>query len=341
MSYKGILRIQGTLDLKQFWPSGESDADTTKVLINVAPGAFTFQASKAAPAQPTSAFDDARLKGMGKKTIITKGRVTVRLQGIDAPELHYAPSPLGRSASITDAMRAAFHEVNRKYRQNWGQSAAKALHDALAKAGAGPLDCEFFTYVDAPNDVCDRYGRMVGDVAVKMPGGKTLNINTWVLANGWALPSFYDSMSKAEIKRLMNVANKAEAAGKGLWSGFSQKLGAFNFKLLYAKGKDVPGFAIGDDSGMFLMPKIFRRQCTWACYRKAGITSDTFLAYMKKKAEKFHHTPDFLANGDGAAWVSLGDYVKKGEFTLHGDEIVNKESPSTLLDDAGAEITAW
>ncbi|MBI5083543.1 MAG: thermonuclease family protein [Acidobacteria bacterium] len=165
------------------------------------PGAITFRASRTALAQPTHGFASARLKGMRKKSIVTKGRITVRLQGVDDPELHHAPSPPGRSAGITQAMRAAFHDVNHKYRQNWGQSAAKALHDAVAKAGAGPLDCDFFTYVDAPSDVCDRYGCMVGEVAVRMPGGKTLNTNTWVLTNGWALPSFYDSMSRRRNQR--------------------------------------------------------------------------------------------------------------------------------------------
>jgi hypothetical protein len=27
----GMLRIRGTIDLSQFWPSGQSDADTTKI----------------------------------------------------------------------------------------------------------------------------------------------------------------------------------------------------------------------------------------------------------------------------------------------------------------------
>ncbi len=34
----GRLTIDGTLNLAQFWPDGESDADTAKVVIDVGPG---------------------------------------------------------------------------------------------------------------------------------------------------------------------------------------------------------------------------------------------------------------------------------------------------------------
>jgi hypothetical protein len=39
----GKLTIDGTLDLAQFWPEGESDADTAKVVINVEPGAIRYR----------------------------------------------------------------------------------------------------------------------------------------------------------------------------------------------------------------------------------------------------------------------------------------------------------
>jgi len=35
----GKLIIDGTVDLSQFWPIGESDADTTKIVLTVLPGA--------------------------------------------------------------------------------------------------------------------------------------------------------------------------------------------------------------------------------------------------------------------------------------------------------------
>ena len=35
----GKLMIEGAIDLSQFWPIGESDADTTTIVLTVAPGA--------------------------------------------------------------------------------------------------------------------------------------------------------------------------------------------------------------------------------------------------------------------------------------------------------------
>ena len=37
----GLLRVEGSVDLSQFWPDGDSDADTTKVLVQVDAGSFT------------------------------------------------------------------------------------------------------------------------------------------------------------------------------------------------------------------------------------------------------------------------------------------------------------
>jgi endonuclease YncB( thermonuclease family) len=339
---KGLLTVGGTLDLSQFWPLGESDADTTKLLITVSAGAFQFQSSKSAAPQPTRAFDGAWVKGAGgKKAVIDKkNRITVRLQGIDAPELHYAPAPLTKKTGVTPEMRAALKAVNHKYRQHWGQSAAKALLDMLSTLGHGPLDCTFVTAADHPTDVCDKYGRCVGDVVVEA-GGKKININRWVLAEGWAAPSFYNSMTKPEITVLAKLAAKAQAAGKGIWPDYSAKVGAFNFNLRYTAGKQTPGFETGDDRGALIMPKLYRRQTTWACYKKAGIAANTFAQYLKALNERFYLTADYLASGAGAPWQKLGAFVKASQFTLDPGAMVLEEAESTLYSAAGQPVTAW
>src|SRR5262249_8124173 len=101
----GRLRVTGTIDVGQFWPGGESDADTTKVLVSVSDG-FEYHGDPAHAFRPTHAFDGAEVHGKIRKTVLdNKGRVTIRLQGIDAPELHYQPQ-LPRSPKPTDAQHA-------------------------------------------------------------------------------------------------------------------------------------------------------------------------------------------------------------------------------------------
>src|SRR5206468_288876 len=88
----GVLTIKGTLDTKQFWPDGKSDADTSKILVTVDPAAMVYRKTPGAKGKNvfkvySAAFSDKQLK----KPVVKKGVITVRLQGIDAPELHVRP----------------------------------------------------------------------------------------------------------------------------------------------------------------------------------------------------------------------------------------------------------
>src|SRR5215467_5510771 len=110
---QGLLEVSGTIDLAQFWPAGESDADTVKVLLS-GPDAFTFRPHPGAPSSVTHAFEGATIKGTVSKPAIDKqNRVTIRLQGIDAPELHYQPTaPILNHKKPTPEQRAKFNAAN-------------------------------------------------------------------------------------------------------------------------------------------------------------------------------------------------------------------------------------
>ncbi|WP_440642561.1 hypothetical protein ACSHT2_16995 [Bradyrhizobium sp. PUT101] len=90
----GLPEVEGAIDVGRFCPAGRSDADTAKVLVTVAPDAIRFRENDTAPFQPTDVFEGAKVKGRTSTPPIKNGKLTVRLQGIDAPELHYMPSPL-------------------------------------------------------------------------------------------------------------------------------------------------------------------------------------------------------------------------------------------------------
>src|SRR5262245_54575613 len=55
----GLLIVAGTVDASQFWPSGDSDADTVKLAITKPQTAFQFRSSPGAKPQVTHAFDKA------------------------------------------------------------------------------------------------------------------------------------------------------------------------------------------------------------------------------------------------------------------------------------------
>src|SRR5262249_6297069 len=101
----GCLQLTGTISLTQFWPEGSSDADTIQVQLG-GWDAFEFQDAPGAPFITTYAFDQAWVQGRARRKVIREGRVTVRLEGVDAPELHYAPDALlpGRERTLRQVL---------------------------------------------------------------------------------------------------------------------------------------------------------------------------------------------------------------------------------------------
>lgn len=331
----GLLKVNGTIDVGQFWPLGSSDADTTKVVLKVGANAFRYQAHPGAPFVVTKVFAGAKVRGsVSKPPVDAQNRLTIRLQGIDAPELHYRPD----NRSVTNATRAKFQAVNKDYRQYLGESATAALARLLQSAGSKILPCTVETQVDAPGDVFDTYGRLVGDVIVRI-GRKNLNINEWLVREGWAFPTFYSSMSEAEIKTFVNAATIGRTKGR-IWNQLRRKVPAFNAKLVFRKGGPIAADA---DLGPLTLPKIFRRQTSWWAYKQAGVTTKSFKSYLAQKRDELLLTKDFLANGVHSAKTHYLDEFMEidGAYTLRPEEMVFKEGTSALVDSSGKKITTW
>lgn len=337
----GLLRVKGTLDLNQFWPDGESDADTTKVIVQTDQNAFEFQPHPSATFAVTHAFNNATVKGKAKKpTIDKKGRITVRLQGIDAPELHYRPSPVPRNKILTATQRNTFKQLNKEYRQYFGETCTVQLHELLKQAGSGKIECKVITAVDKPNDVFDTYARFVGDVLVQI-NGEEVDINHWLVEEGWAFPTFYTSMSAEEINSFIAAAKKGRQKAERLWHYIQEIIKKFDFNLVY-RGKGA-SYEQADDLGPLIMPKLFRRHCTWAVYRRAGIVTKKFLQYLIETRDDFFLTEEFLEQGQSAATLHfLGDFLQaNGKFELEPEDMVFREKQSKLVGPDGEIITTW
>jgi endonuclease YncB( thermonuclease family) len=93
---KGLLRVTGNLDVSQFWPSGGSDADT--VVVQVKANSFEFSPDPAKTSfKVIHVFDGAIVQAKQKKPAIHGGKITIRLQGIDATELHFQRCSMKRT----------------------------------------------------------------------------------------------------------------------------------------------------------------------------------------------------------------------------------------------------
>jgi endonuclease YncB( thermonuclease family) len=328
--FQGLLEVSGTIDLDQFWPVAESDADTVKVLL-AGVKAFRFRPHAGAPFKVTHAFDGATVKGkVSKPTIDKQNRVTIRLQGIDAPELHYRPTaPTLNNKKPSKTQRTNFSASNGNFRQFFGETATVELHKFLAKAGASPIKCVVRTAVDEPGDVFDTFGRLIGDVFVTS-AGKEQNVNHWLCNNGWAFPTFYSSMSEQEINDLINLSEKARTSKAGIWSKATLNLSKFDRTMVF-RNHGVPNPA--EDNGFVFLPKLFRRRSTFGVAVAAKLTSGSFKPYLQAEPDDCFETSDFLTQGAHAAKLRhLDEFVTPGtKFTVGPKDLVFRENASTVI----------
>ena len=336
----GTLEVIGNLSVDQFWPEGSSDADTVNIIVDVTDDSFRFQPHDDAPLRPTRFYRGATVVGRQRKAPVNaSNKMTIRLQGLDAPELHYRPSPLSRSEkqSASSAQLQSFKNANHSYRQFLGATAAKALHDFVRRAGADTIACRVVTHVDKPNEVFDTYARFVGDIEITIAGAG-VNVNRWLVENGWAFPGFYVSMNDDEITGLIDLAAAARRARKGIWRHYSRTIHPFDFTLLQPKKGQIE--VLDNDKGPVLFPKLFRRQTSWAVRKKAKIFSGTLQRFLEGQSDPCFETSDFLENGlTSATPHNFVDFVGRDRTTFDPADLVFSEAKSQIIDASGQPIT--
>ncbi len=333
----GLLEVHGAIALDQFWPVGTSDADTTKIKVAVSPDAFRFRASPSEPFRPTHVFADAIVDGESRAPAIANGHITVRLQGIDAPELHYRPAAALPPGKRTPRQHTLYLAWNFEYRQYLAETAADALHGFLAQFNRNPLPCRIVTAVDTPNDVFDTYARLIGDLIIDS-GATSVNLNHWLVENGHALPAFYVSLDDQEITTLTDLYNAAKANRRGLWNDyFTPKLAQFGWSLRF-RGRDAALDPLRD-RGPVIVPKLFRRQATFRVNKRAGMASGSLAAYLRTRRDEMHLVDEFLEQGPGAATIyHWHELLVDNELRVDPAQIVFRERASRIRKPGGAPV---
>lgn len=348
----GTLRINGIIDVNQFWPLDSSDADTTKIKLEIKKNAFSYKATGSGTFKKIKVFEGAKSLGKVTKEVITTSKktgvrtITVRLQGVDAPELHYKASPLQKKDSISPAARDKFNKINEERRQNFAESATVALAKHLKQFvfRSNCVKASFETEVDAPNQAVDTYGRFVGTVYV---GNSRSVVNIWLMENGWVLPAFYTSMSKDEINVLLDSWKKGSKKRNKPASTQQVDVNGFDWALLYRKPtkNNAIVFTPNEDKGRVLMPKIYRRQVAWLVGRKAKIypKSMTFAAYLKTLKDQYILLDDFMTNSIEASTVlPIHEIVSSAhKLKTRAEDMIIFEAPSKLINSSGKAITKW
>jgi endonuclease YncB( thermonuclease family) len=320
------------VEVSQFWPSRQSDADTVKLTITKPQSAFRFRTSPGSAPAVTHAFDKAGMfqSVKGKKTfkpLMRKGMITLRLQGIDAPELHVPPTVKG----------------GKDFREYQGETSTVALGKQLGKGGQKTIKCQFITAVDHPQQVVDKYGRFIGEIIFNRGASNEWNICDWLAEQGWAFPAFYNSMSVAEIQRLQAKANTAQQAKRGIWRFLSNTIGPLDWNMVFRnKGPVDPA----KDRGPVVFPKMFRRLCDYSARKKNGTVTGSLASYLAGKTPDFcYRTKDFLGAGGHPAkslQKKLAQFVTAGDKYLVGPgDLVFQEAASVIVDSNNQKISSW
>jgi endonuclease YncB( thermonuclease family) len=340
MQPKGLLTVVGSLDISQFWPAtkgnASSDADTVHLKVNPN-SSFVFAPSPGATPKPTTKYIGAYVFDHGKKNVITsKSEIKIRLQGIDAPELHY---PV-----ITTWHPSKKGKYGNDFRQPFGAGAANALHQYLqgsvGPGGSTVIYATFVTHVDHPGDAIDSHGRFVGDIIVGTSTGKS--INTWLVENGWAYPLLYDSMTATEVQTIVNAWKTGRTIAARAGKAFEKALQPFD-PLKNVNNATLP------DGGKVNFPKIFRRQATFWAEVAGPLTPQEFVKLLNKglsgKPDTAYPLDYFLSHIDKLDPKKRVTLVSKigpqGQALFKPEDLVFREDPSTLLDASGKKVTSW
>jgi len=312
MMARSRLIIRGYFSSAQFYPQGNSDADTMNVTIATASfvdatGKETSVYGKLIKAH----YEDAAAPGgPTKKPVVKGGGIRVRLQGIDAPELH-------------------FQAGETFYRQPRGAYAARRLNEALRFHGGGDdmLACEITTNVDRPSDAFDKFGRLIGNVLLGS-GPEKRDLNLQLLRDGLAFATIYDSMAADEITAVLEAERTGRTAQNAIWKEWTQQLTFDPALLAPAPHEEVD--AEQPDRGPIILPKLFRRLSS---HLTGGRPLDTFKAALAEGGEKVFRTEEFLAGTPTP--VPFADFVDATDpsaprFSVEPGALVFLEAPGQI-----------
>jgi len=355
----GFVEIPGKVDVFQYWPHGTSDVDTLKFVPNLTMARYFANGSHfdvgAYFARGGTFQPDDENPGKEKfKSILRRAggvSLSVRLQGIDAPETHYSPNYREGMFDGDYSTWVAKHISRQKsYRQPYSKLCTDLFANGLRnQLGVGSfnstspeafVDAKVTILAEGINGAVDVYGRAVGYVTL-IANGQEIVVNDFALSQGFAFCSFYGSMAIDEMKRLMQLfaAHGWDGAKSQLRKNLSNQLRDFEPELWTTKSmRDTDRDDNGGDSfpSKCFDPKLFRRCVDWLGRKEALNETIPLLDYMQANDEEIVLLKDFIeAGGDWSKSrkSTMGSLItKEGALSYKAGEVVFESRPVEIVD---------
>jgi endonuclease YncB( thermonuclease family) len=346
--YSGRVEIHGRIYLnKLFAVGGIADADTIK--IDVEPDSVRFRESDNSQWLENLKIlndgyyydDDHNLKPI-VEVHSSFSTIRIRLQGIDAPELHYGANQ--GNVQLDSNQQPKFDSAKKiNYRQNWGVRATKELMDFLARYqyeenGKKYVKAYAFSNVDSPSDLFDKFGRAICDIAI---AEDDTDINQWLVKQGWAFPDFYNSMSEMEVKILQQAGAGAMNPPVGIRGSYSKSLVPFDFDMIFDRNN--PLIDVNQDKGDLNLPKFFRKQVDYEVLKKCGMFSfATLKDFIRSTNTQCYITEEVFEKRSPSMIYQLSDFIEEnGYMDLNVGDLIYIESEAQLVDKNGNIINKW
>lgn len=177
--------------------------------------------------------------------------VTVRLEGLDAPEEHYH----SQAFKVKSKGKVTAYDLDPK---NGGDDRSQPLWKAATDHLVHTLQAAGHTLVLLDREVTDRYGRALGYVYNSNASGEKLDfVSLDMVKRGLAFPFLFESANDL-IPSFLDAAKAAKAANLGVWKNYSHK------PLTYTSSYAAPKHWIDDEptaqqKGKINLPCVFRR----------------------------------------------------------------------------------
>jgi endonuclease YncB( thermonuclease family) len=227
--------------------------------------------------------------------------VCVRLEGIDAPELHYEGAQQPAAKPALDAMLRGIH---------WPS-------EPLVATQAGKGSVPRGVRVAVLTKGCDSHGRAIGyvfadEIAKAKPSAAELVhvdalarcVNAQLVTSGVVYPLAYQSQPPAHRALFRSLAGRARDARAGVW-GRDESRSGFVLRSASSLGPH----------GALVVPKLFRRSVTFWRDAARGMS---FCAWLREKSGA-----DEEVSVGGGPWRRLSTWLRaSGERVRLGADVL-------------------